>query len=32
MFYFLNGENSIQIMSPGKKKLIRPQVLKRELI
>ena len=30
LYHFLNDENHTQIVSPGKKKLIRPDVLKRE--
>ena len=32
LYHFLNDENSIEIMSPRKKKLIGPHVLKRELM
>ena len=30
LYHFLNDENHTQIVSPGKKKLIRPHVLKHE--
>ena len=30
LYHFLNDENHAQIVSPGKKKLIRPHVLKHE--
>ena len=30
LYHFLNDENHIQIVSPGKKKFIRPHVLKHE--
>ena len=30
LYHFLNDENHTQTVSPGKKKLIRPHILKRE--
>ena len=32
IYHFLNDENSIQVISPGKKKLIRQHVRKYELM